>query len=337
MTKVGIVGAGLMASQLALLFVRRLEVPVVLTDLDQERADKGVAYVHAEIDKLLAKGRVTQDKANRYKGLVTGVVDKSEAFADADFVIEAVFEEMGVKQQVFAEVEAADASLSARRTEPKGRLRLTAPVMYGRLHLAAVVAEFMAKHPHMEVELLLLDRVVDLVEEGIDVALRIAHLPDSTLVALPVGETRRVVCAAPGYLEAHGTPRSIAELERHHCIRFISPSAGRTTDWRFAKDGEQFAYTPRGSFGVTSLEGAVAAAAAGIGVAQVSDLLAMPELRSGALKPVLLDWIAPGPPLTVVYPSNRYLTAKVKAFSDFIAEVFPAKGLTEQIAALQRR
>ncbi|MGW5350946.1 3-hydroxyacyl-CoA dehydrogenase NAD-binding domain-containing protein [Streptomyces sp. NPDC004031] len=105
-TKVGVVGAGLMASQLALLFVRRLEVPVVLTDIDQARIDKGVAYVHAEIDKLLAKGRLKQDAANRYKALVTGHLDKAAAFGDADFVIEAVFEEMGVKQQVFAELEA---------------------------------------------------------------------------------------------------------------------------------------------------------------------------------------------------------------------------------------
>jgi 3-hydroxyacyl-CoA dehydrogenase/enoyl-CoA hydratase/carnithine racemase len=106
-TKVGIVGAGLMASQLALLFVRRLEVPVVLTDLDQVRVDKGVAYVHGEIDKLLAKGRISADKANRHKGLVTGAVDKGEVFADADFVIEAVFEEMSVKKSVFADVEKA--------------------------------------------------------------------------------------------------------------------------------------------------------------------------------------------------------------------------------------
>ncbi|GAA4729113.1 3-hydroxyacyl-CoA dehydrogenase NAD-binding domain-containing protein [Nocardioides endophyticus] len=106
-TKVGIVGAGLMASQLALLFVRRLEVPVVLTDLDQERVDKGVGYVHAEIDKLLAKGRINHDKANRHKALVTGAIDKSEVFADADFVIEAVFEEMSVKKSVFADVEKA--------------------------------------------------------------------------------------------------------------------------------------------------------------------------------------------------------------------------------------
>ncbi|MGW6916695.1 3-hydroxyacyl-CoA dehydrogenase NAD-binding domain-containing protein [Kitasatospora sp. NPDC054939] len=103
--KVGVVGAGLMASQLALLFARRLEVPVVLTDIDQERVDKGVGYVHAEIDKLLGKGRIGNDKANRLKGLVTGSLDKAAAFGDADFVIEAVFEEMGVKQTVFADLE----------------------------------------------------------------------------------------------------------------------------------------------------------------------------------------------------------------------------------------
>ena len=103
--KVGIVGAGLMASQFCLLFVQRLQVPVVMTDMDQPRVDKGVAYVHGEIDKLAAKGRINADKANRYKALVTGAVSK-EGFADADFVIEAVFEDMKVKKQVFAEVEA---------------------------------------------------------------------------------------------------------------------------------------------------------------------------------------------------------------------------------------
>lgn len=104
-TKVGIVGAGLMASQLALLFVRRLKVPVVMTDLDQGRVDKGVAYVHAELDKLVAKGRLNSDKANRYKALITGSTSK-EGFSDAQFVIEAVFEEMSVKKQVWSEVEA---------------------------------------------------------------------------------------------------------------------------------------------------------------------------------------------------------------------------------------
>jgi 3-hydroxyacyl-CoA dehydrogenase/enoyl-CoA hydratase/carnithine racemase len=104
-TKVGIVGAGLMASQLALLFAKNLEVPVVMTDLDEDRVAKGVGYVHGEVDKLLAKGRVSADKANRLKGLVTGATDKT-GFADADFVVEAVFEELAVKKQVWAEVEA---------------------------------------------------------------------------------------------------------------------------------------------------------------------------------------------------------------------------------------
>ncbi|MFT4264217.1 MAG: 3-hydroxyacyl-CoA dehydrogenase NAD-binding domain-containing protein [Nocardioides sp.] len=104
-TKVGIIGAGLMASQFALLFVQRLKVPVVLVDLDQERADKGVAYVHAELDKRLAKGRSDQDKTNRLKGLVSATTDYSVAFSDADFIIEAVFEEMGVKKTVFANAE----------------------------------------------------------------------------------------------------------------------------------------------------------------------------------------------------------------------------------------
>lgn len=104
-TKVGVVGAGLMASQLALLFIRRLECPVMMTDLDQGRIEKGVAYVHAEIDKLASKGRLNSDKANRYKALITGSTSK-DGMADAEFVIEAVFEEMGVKKQVFAEVEA---------------------------------------------------------------------------------------------------------------------------------------------------------------------------------------------------------------------------------------
>jgi 3-hydroxyacyl-CoA dehydrogenase len=104
-TKIGVVGAGLMASQLALLFARQLKVPVVLTDIDQERVDKGVAYVHSEVDKLLGKKRISSDAANRTKALVSGSVSK-ESFADADFVIEAVFEELNVKKQVFAEVEA---------------------------------------------------------------------------------------------------------------------------------------------------------------------------------------------------------------------------------------
>ena len=149
-TKVGIVGAGLMASQLALLFIQRLQVPVVLTDIDDERVAKGVGYVHAELDKLAGKGRLNPDKLNRYKALVTGSTSK-DGFADADFVIEAVFEEMSVKQQVFAEVEAvvsaecvlatntsslsiAEMASTSRAPRARRRLPLLQP---GRRHAAA--------------------------------------------------------------------------------------------------------------------------------------------------------------------------------------------------------
>ena len=120
-TKVGVIGAGYMASQFALLFVRRLRVPVVITDLDQAHVDKGVAYIHGEIGKLLEKGRISPDESNRLRALVTGTTDKA-LFADADWVIEAVFEELGVKQQVFAEIEkfiSPDAMTNSRcRIEP---------------------------------------------------------------------------------------------------------------------------------------------------------------------------------------------------------------------------
>src|SRR5512134_247543 len=134
-------------------------------------------------------------------------------------------------RHVLSEIETADAALSARRAEPKGRLRLTAPVIYGRTHLAPVVMEFARKHRRVEVELLLLDRIVDLVEEGIDAAIRISHLPESSLVAVPVAETRRVLCAAPAYLRSAGMPKTPADLANHRCILFTGLT--RNNEWSF--------------------------------------------------------------------------------------------------------
>ena len=107
----------------------------------------------------------------------------------------------------------------------------------------------------------------------------------------------------------------------------ISPSTGRTANWRFEKNGERKSFTPRGRVGVNSLEAAGAAAAYGMGIAQVTEVLVAPQLRSGELRPLLTDWAAPAPPLMVVYPSNRYLSAKVRAFGDFVTEIFPREGL----------
>lgn len=229
-------------------------------------------------------------------------------------------------------------SLSAARSSPRGRLRASTPNALIHQAFFPALPRFLARYPELDLELVLTDRAVNLVEEGIDCAVRAVSIPDdSTLIARRIASVYWLTCASPRYLKAHGTPRSISDLPRHNCIRFISPSTGRTTDWRFENGKEQLAYTPRGNFGVTSLEGAVAAAAAGVGIAQVSDVLAMPELRSRALQPVLIEWAAPGPPFTVVYPSSRYLTAKVRAFTDFVAEVFPMTGWWAEVAAMAAR
>jgi LysR family transcriptional regulator, regulator for bpeEF and oprC len=229
-------------------------------------------------------------------------------------------------------------SLSSARSSPRGRLRASTPNALIHQAFFPALPGFLARYPALSLELVLTDRAVNLVEEGIDCAVRAVTLPDdSTLVARRIADVYWLTCAAPRYLKAHGTPRTIADLGRHNCIRFISPSTGRVTDWRFANGAERLTYTPRGNLGVTSLEGAVAAAAAGVGIAQVSDVLAMPELRARALQPLLVEWAAPGPPLTVVYPSSRYLTAKVRVFTDFVAEVFPMAGWWTEVKAMAAR
>jgi LysR family transcriptional regulator for bpeEF and oprC len=240
--------------------------------------------------------------------------------------------------RILDELAETEDSLSGVRLAPRGRLRASTPNAFIHQQFLPALPGFLARHPGLELELVVTDRAVNLVEEGIDCAVRAVTIPeDANLVARPISKVRWLTCAAPAYVEKHGAPRAIAELERHNCIRFISPSAGRTMDWRFVKDGEQLSFAPRGNFGVTSLEGAVVAAVAGMGVAQVSDVLAIRALRAGELVPLLLDWAAPGPTLSVVYPSSRYLTAKVKAFAEFVAEIYAPEGCWPEITALARR
>lgn len=239
--------------------------------------------------------------------------------------------------RILDELAETEDSLSGARLAPRGRLRASTPNAFVHQAFLPGLPGFLARHPALELELVVTDRAVNLVEEGIDCAVRAVTIPDdANLVARPVSQVRWLTCASPAYLKKHGAPRSIAELERHNCIRFISPSAGRTMDWRFRNGEEQITFTPRGNFGVTSLEGAVAAAVAGMGVAQVSDVLAIRALRAGELVPLLLDWAAPGPTLSVVYPSSRYLTAKVKAFAEFVAGIYKPEGCWPEIAALAR-
>lgn len=216
-------------------------------------------------------------------------------------------------KRVLAEVEEADASICARRAAPSGRLRLTAPVAYGRMHVAPVVADFMAKYPQMEIELLLLDRIIDLVEEGVDVALRIGNLPDSTLVAVPAGATRRVVCAAPSYLKQAGVPKSPADLADHRCIVFSGLS--RATDWSFA--GKRSAQVDvRPALRTNQFDVAVDACLRGLGCGQFLCYQVDSLLNAGKLKRVLAEFEPAPLPIHVVYPHGRHVSANVRAFID---------------------
>ena len=229
-------------------------------------------------------------------------------------------------------------SLSGARATPRGRLRVSTPNALIHQAFMSALPAFLARHPELSVEMVVSDRAVNLVEEGIDCAVRAVPIPDdSTLVARPLQEVYRLTCAAPAYLRSHGTPHDLADLERHNCIQFISPSTGRSIDWRFDIGTERVNFTPRGNLGVTSLEAAVAAAAAGIGIAQVSDVLAMPQLRAHALQPLFVEWAVPGPTLSLVYPSSRYLTAKVRAFTEFVSELYPKQGWWQEVKAMAAR
>ncbi len=225
-------------------------------------------------------------------------------------------------KRVLAEVEEADAALSARRIEPRGRLRLTAPVTYGRMHVAPVAAEFAAKYPAVEIELLLLDRVVDLVEEGIDAAVRIGHLAESSMVALKVGETRRVTCAAPAYLRRAGTPSVPKDLLAHRTIHFsgLSPSA----EWQFG-GGSPAPVRVRPFLRTNHVDAALDACLRGLGCAQFLSYQVREQVEARKLRLVLQDFDPPPVPIQLVYPHGRQLSSNVRAFVDLaVSRLRPA-------------
>ena len=222
-------------------------------------------------------------------------------------------------RRVLAEVEAADASLSARRIEPRGRLRLTAPVTFGRMHVSPLVGTFAARYPAVEVELLLLDRVVDLVEEGIDAAVRIGHLAESSLVALRIGETQRVVCASPAYIKQSGAPSVPKDLQSHRTIHFsgLSPSA----DWQFGGKGAP-PVAVRPFLRTNHVDAALDACLRGLGCAQFLSYQVTNQVKAGKLRHVLEGFEPPPVPIHLVYPHARLLSPNVRAFVDLAAGHF---------------
>lgn len=215
-------------------------------------------------------------------------------------------------RRVLADIEDAERRVAGRHTEPKGQLAITAPVVFGRLHVLPVLTEFLDAYPQVEARLMLLDRVIDLVEEGIDAAVRIGPLPDSSLIATRLGGLRRVVCASPAYLKKHGTPETLADLARHDCITFTGISS--PVNWKF--DGIGTAGI-RSRLVVTTAEAAVDAAIAGIGVTRLLTYQVAEALDAGKLRLILTGFETPAVPVNLVSVEGRQAPVRVRAFLDF--------------------
>jgi len=218
-------------------------------------------------------------------------------------------------RQAQALVEEAEAELHAEQTEPQGKLTVTAPVLFGERHVAGAITAFVQRHPRVSVEFRLLDRVVNLVEEGIDVGIRIGPLEDSSLIAQQVGSMRRVTVAAPSYLAQHGTPAQPKDLVAHNCVCFWLPGAPL---WTFRVNGKPLAVPVRGNLSVNQSTVASQACVAGLGIGSFFAYQVAPYVTSKALRIILADFESPPRPIHVVYPEARLVPARTRVFIDAV-------------------
>jgi DNA-binding transcriptional LysR family regulator len=225
-------------------------------------------------------------------------------------------------ERILADLDAADSSVAADRFEPRGMLRLNAPVSFGTRHVAPLLAEFSRRHPKLQVELGLNDRYVDLAEEGWDLAIRIGNLADSSLIARRIAPCRTVVAAAPGYLKAHGTPRKVSELAEHNCLGYTLSRTTSADRWSFGASGE-ITVNVSGTLRANNGDALLAAAVAGQGIIYQPSFIIADDLRRGVLMPIMLDHATSEfGGIYGVYLPQRNPAAKVRAFIDFMVEQF---------------
>jgi DNA-binding transcriptional LysR family regulator len=222
-------------------------------------------------------------------------------------------------RRILGDVEDAENAVEGELTRPGGRLVVSAPVGFGRLHVSPVMSAYLMRYPEVSGELRLSDRIVNLVEDGVDLAVRIGHLADSSLVARHVGEMRRIVVASSSYLRAHGEPMTPSAIASHQTIQFGAVTA--SPDWRFVEQGEdiRIACTPR--FTTNSADAAIQYAEQGGGLTRVLAYQAAESLRAGRLEIVLAKFEQPPLPIHIVYPTSRLLSAKVRSFIDIVTEL----------------
>jgi len=219
-------------------------------------------------------------------------------------------------RRILAELDEANASVSQLGISLAGPITVTAPVLFGQAHVAPVVAEFLGMHPGVSASLVLSDSIHNIVEEGIDLAVRIGRLQDSGLVARKLGEVRRVACASPGYLKRRGTPKTPQDLARHNCLHFgaLSP----THYWEFHDAGKSRQLRVQGNFSSNQGAPVIDAARAGLGIASVLSYQVQELVAKGELRVILQRYEAPGIPVSAVLPPGRLQPARVRALADLL-------------------
>ncbi|MHC2254431.1 LysR family transcriptional regulator [Bradyrhizobium embrapense] len=222
-------------------------------------------------------------------------------------------------RRILADVEEAEDAVESERTRPEGRLVISAPFGFGRLHVSPVVSAYLKRYPDVGVDLRLSDRRINLVEDGVDLAVRLGHLPDSTLVARHVGQMRRIVVASAGYLKLRGEPKRPADLTSHDTIQFGAITAA--PDWRFMEDGQEIRITPTPRFTSNSSDAAIQFAEQDGGLTRVMAYQAAESLKAKRVRIVLAAFEQPPVPIHVVYPTSRLLSAKVRTFIDLVTEI----------------
>ncbi len=220
---------------------------------------------------------------------------------------------------VLAEMKDIETVLSSKRREPSGRLRVSAPTLMGRLLIAPLLPEFLRRHPSLSIDLLLVDRAVDMIEEDIHLALRVGRLPDSQFIARKLGEIAMIVCAAPDYLQRRGVPQAPSDLNGHDCLLF-SDTPG-SAEWRFAIDGKvKCKVRLSGSLWINSLDALVAAAKDGAGIVRVPSWQVAQDIAAGRLQPILTAYAPPPTPIHLLFPPSRVGSFKTRLFADYLVE-----------------
>jgi len=219
-------------------------------------------------------------------------------------------------RRILEEIGEAERAATGEYASPKGELLVTAPVAFGRLHVVPVVAEFLAQYPQISVNLMLTDRVVHLMDEHADAAIRIGDLPDSMLMATRVGTVRRVVCASPAYLAKHGVPARPQDLAEHTCITFEVLASMRA--WAFGSGKSELSVPVQSRLTVNTAEAAIAAAALGVGLIRVLSYQVADTVREQALRVVLEEFESVPLPVSLVHTGQAPLPLKLRAFLDFV-------------------